>query len=197
MQYPLTIRFKVIALASQISIKDNAGNELFYVKQKLLKLKENVEIYRDSSKSELLYTIKADKIIDWSPTYSMIDAKSGAVVGTIKRQGRRSIWKASYDIELNGQPVARVRETNPWTKVLDALLGEIPIIGILSSYMLHPKYAIMSVGSETLAYLEKRPAFFEGNYSIEAERIKELDEAGQHTIVALLMMATLLERSRG
>ena len=43
MQYPLELSFKIIALAPQIYVKDARGQELLYVRQKLLKLKEASE----------------------------------------------------------------------------------------------------------------------------------------------------------
>jgi hypothetical protein len=195
MQYPLNIRFKVLALASQISVTDATGSEQFYVKQKMFKLKENIEIYKDSTKTQLLFTVKADKVIDFSPTFTLADA-GGNPLGTIKRQGARSIWRASYDLQLATGQVAHVREASPWIKVFDAILGELPIIGLFMGYMLHPKYIIES-SSAPLAVLEKRPAFLEGKYALENAGMVSVDEQSQQRLAALLMMVVLLERTRG
>ncbi len=64
--YPIKMTFKILALAPQIYVTDAAGNSVFYVKQKLFKLKENIQVFRDESQSQLLFTIQADRIIDWS-----------------------------------------------------------------------------------------------------------------------------------
>jgi len=44
MQYPLSIRFKIFALAPQVSVTDGAGNLMCYVQQKLFRFKEQVTV---------------------------------------------------------------------------------------------------------------------------------------------------------
>lgn len=196
MQYPLNIRFKIIALASQISVTDASGAEVFYVQQKMFKLKENIDIYRDSTKSQVLFTIKADKVLDFSPTYTLSDA-NGTAVGTITRQGARSIWKASYDLQLSSGMSAHVREASAWVKVLDGFFGELPIIGLFSGYLFHPKYIVEDQNKLPIATIEKKPAFLEGMFTLDSTNLSGLDEDSQHKAAALLMMVVLMERSRG
>ncbi|MGC4001817.1 MAG: hypothetical protein QM811_01145 [Pirellulales bacterium] len=88
--YPIKMTFKLLALAPQIYVTDAAGTSLFYVKQKLLKLKEHVEVFRDESQKQLLYNIKADRVIDWSAKYHITDAQ-GNDAGTIQRHGAKSM----------------------------------------------------------------------------------------------------------
>jgi hypothetical protein len=195
-KYPLQVRFKTIAIAEQIYVRDADGVDLLYVKQKLFKLKEKVEIFRDSTKSELLYTLQADRVIDWSPEYTLSD-KDGNALGTIKREGAKSIWRSSYMVSIGGKPLGTVHESNPWTKVIDGLVGEIPIIGLVSNYLFHPRYAIDSVDGERLGEIEKRPAFFEGSFMIHDTKLSSLNETTQQHLIALLMAVSLLEQGRG
>lgn len=195
MQYPIDITFKLVALASQLNVIDSTGKQLFYVKQKMFKLKERVEVYQDSTKANLLYTISANKVIDWSAVYTLADA-SGKELGTIKRKGAASIWKASYDITV-GDTVLHVREANQWVKVLDALVSAIPIVGAFGGYFLNPKYLIADPSGKAYGMLHKQPAFFEGKFIIESDLLSSLDETKQQNVTALLMMAVLLERIRG
>lgn len=196
MQFPLDIRFKIIALASQIYVRDNSGNDIFYVKQKMFKLKENIEIYSDSSKSQLQYVIKADRVIDFSPVFTLYDNKDG-VIGSVKRHGAASLWRARYTLELDGKELGTVQETNGWVKVWDGLFGELPIVGMLSGYVFHPKYNLSAPDGTLLAELAKQPALFEGVYKLNAFRLSEMDETSQRHAAALLMMVTLMERTRG
>ena len=196
MQYPLNIRFKIIALTSQISVTDGNGAEVFYVKQKMFKLKENIEIYRDSTKSQLLFTIKADRVLDFSPTYTLSDA-GGAPVGTITRQGARSLWKASYDLQLASGMSAHVREASAWVKVMDGFFGELPIVGLFSGYLFHPKYIVEDQNKLPIATIEKKPAFLEGIFTLDSNNLPSLDEDSQLKAAALLMMVVLMERTRG
>ncbi len=196
MNFPLNFNFKLIALANQISVYDHAEQELMYIKQKMFKLKENIEIYQDSSKTTLLYTIKADRVIDFSPEYTLADA-NGNELGMIKRNGGRSLWKANYDLSIGGQPVAHIKELNPWAKVGDALFSEIPIAGMLAGFLFHPKYSVIDTQEQEIGVIAKQPAFFEGKYTLDDSGIGQLQDKAQTEVVALLMMVLLMERTRG
>jgi len=194
-KYPLELSFRIIALASQIYVKDAQGNSVFYVKQKMFKLKENIEIYNDETKSQLLFTLKADRIIDFSPQHTLTDANNQEC-GIIKRNGGRSLWKADYTITVEGQQYT-IKEHDAWVKVLDTLLGMVPIIGAFSGYLFHPKYDIVDNNQKQLATLVKTPAFFEGRFQLEAEALANMDAQKQTIFAALTMVVALMERSRG
>src|SRR5687768_437761 len=97
MDYPLSLSFKLLALAPQIYVRDAAGQLRMYVKQKLLKLKEQVTIFADEGQSIPLYHIKADRVIDFNARYN-ITAPDGRELGSVRRRGRRSLWRANYEV---------------------------------------------------------------------------------------------------
>ena len=128
LNYPLSLSFKILALAPQLSVRDAEGNLIFYVKQKLFKLKEAVTVFGDEAQTQALFSLKADRVIDFSARYNITD-QQGMDIGAVKRQGMKSIWKAQYDI-LEGETVSlNIREENAWIKVMDSLFGEIPLFG--------------------------------------------------------------------
>ena len=197
LQYPLQMSFKIMAFAPQIFVRDGSGRDLFYVHQKLFKLKEDIGIFADSSKSRELFRIKADRIIDFSARYTFTDSSTGSVAGAIKREGMRSIFKASYNIFSGEQITHHIKEDNAMIKVIDALLGEVPIIGIFSGYFFNPTYTVYQSGTETpILRIRKRPAFFEGRFEIE-KLVEPANEAEETRLLLSIMMMTLLERSRG
>ncbi len=195
MRFPLHLRFKIAAIASQIYATDADEKPIFYVKQKLFKLKENIEIFADDSKTEKIYDVKADRIIDFSPLFTLYDAQ-GVAVGSVKRNGARSIWKASYDIKI-GDATFTVQEVNPWVKMADAMLSQIPGLGLLSGYIFSPKYAITNQSTNQIGELDKLPAFFEGKYSLQSEAMANADDATKRHFAALMMVVVLRERLRG
>ena len=77
--YPLTLSFKVLALASQATVTDANGRVILYTKQKLFKFREHVEIWTDSSQGTRLAEIQANKMIDWSARYHATDAVGGEI----------------------------------------------------------------------------------------------------------------------
>ena len=73
MKYPLNLSFKLLAIAQQITGTDAAGQVVFYVKQKAFKLKEAVTVFADVEQTKPMYTIKADRVIDFSARYDFND----------------------------------------------------------------------------------------------------------------------------
>ena len=195
MNYPIDLTFKLLALASQIYIRDANGNLLGYVKQKLFKLKEDINVYADENQNRLLFNIKADRVLDFSAKYNFTDNR-GNNIGAIKRQGMRSIWKANYEIHDNGgTQVLQIHEESAWVKVIDALVGEIPIVGMFSGYLFNPAYVVSRMDGTMVARMQKQPAFFEGKFEIENKTQLSGDEETR-VLLGLLTM-TLLERARG
>lgn len=194
LHYPLTVSFKIIALAPQLSIVDAKGNLIVYVKQKLFKLKEAVTVFKDEQQSQPIFNLKADRVIDFSAQYHFTD-QEGKSVGSVKRQGMKSLWKAHYEISGGQTGAMSIQEKNPWVKLMDGLLGEIPIIGILSAYLFHPVYAISRKDGQVVMKMKKQPAFFEGKFKIDKTGEMIVDEE-KRAILSLIMMV-LLERSRG
>ena len=90
---PLQMSFKLLAFGPQISVKDASGQQMFYVHQKALKLKEDVGVFSDSSRGQQLFRIQADRIIDFSAAYTITDM-NGMVLGKIRREGMRSMQHA-------------------------------------------------------------------------------------------------------
>ena len=194
MNYPLQVSFKLLAIAQQLSITDATGNLIYYVKQKAFKLKEAVTVFADREQTRALFTINADKVLDFSARYHFTDS-GGNSVGSVKRQGMKSIWKARYDILDGENAVMMIAEENPWAKVLDALLGEVPIVGMFTGYFFHPAYRVTHTNGTVLMRLVKQSAFFEGKFVIEKHvDMPPVEEA--RALLSLIMMI-LLERRRG
>ncbi|MCU0240204.1 MAG: hypothetical protein MUC29_12250 [Pyrinomonadaceae bacterium] len=195
MNYPIDLSFKLLALASQIYIRDANGNLLGYVKQKLFKLKEDINVFADEGQTKLMFNIKADRVIDFSANYNFTDS-SGRFLGSIKRQGMRSIWKASYDIfNAQGQQVLNIREENAWIKVVDSLIGELPIIGMFTGYLFNPAYLVEKTDGTVISRIAKQPAFFEGKFQISPQIQLSQEEETLNLLGSL--MVTLLERAKG
>ncbi|MFM8439652.1 MAG: hypothetical protein ACKN97_00015, partial [Acidobacteriota bacterium] len=158
MKFPLSFNFKLLAIASQIYVSDADGHSVAYVKQKLMKLKEHVEVFSDDTQTSRLFDIRADRVIDFSAKYNFADA-SGVELGSVRRRGMRSIWKASYEVfDGSGNQVGTISEENVYVKIFDSLLAEIPIIGMVTGYFLNPSYLLSRTDGTPIARLRKMPA---------------------------------------
>jgi uncharacterized protein YxjI len=194
MQFPLQLSFKIMALAPQIYVRDATGELRMYVRQKLMKLKESVTVFADEAQSRPLFHINADRVIDFNASYHFTTA-DGRQVGSVRRRGRRSLWRAHYEIVQDEQVVLEIRERNPWAKVGDALFGEIPLIGIFAGYVFHPFFHVSPPGGEPVLRVSKRPAFLQGRF--EFEKLRDLTPELEGLSVLSVLMMLLLERRRG
>lgn len=195
MNFPLNLSFKILAIATQINVQDASGSTIAYMKQKLLKLREDIDVFADREQSRLLYNIKADRVIDFSARYNFTET-GGRSVGSIKRQGMRSLWKANYEVnDAGGSQVMAINEENGWVKVWDSLFGEIPVFGLLSGYLFHPVYLVTRANGELVARLEKMPSLFEAKFVLT--KTPALSSAEEPLVLLSTLTMILLERSRG
>lgn len=190
LNYPLNFSFKIIAFNPQVKVTDASGQTVLYVKQKALALKEDVKIFADEGQQRQLYQMKANKIIDFSAQYNITSASGGAV-GAVKRQGMKSIWKASYNIlDAGGAEVGLIHEENPWMKVLDALVSDIPFVGMF----INPAY-LVDLRGQTMLHVKKQPAFMEGKFTVEKRG--NFTDADEGLLLSSVVMTLMLERMRG
>jgi len=192
--YPLDLSFKIIAIAPQISVTDAGGRLLLYVKQKAFKLKEKVTVFADQEQTRPLYSIGADRIIDFQAQYDITTA-AGGQIGAVKRRGMRSIWRAHYDVLRGGTPVLTIREANPWIKVLDHVLGELPVLGMLTGYAFNPAYLVARPDGTVVLRVQKQRALWEGKYRVTKQA--ELASGEEELALLGVLMMLLLERTRG
>jgi hypothetical protein len=192
--YPLQLSFKLIAIAPQISVTDAGGRLLLYVKQKAFKLKEKVTVFADEAQTRPLYSIGADRIIDFSAQYDITTA-AGGQIGAVKRRGVRSIWRAHYDVLRGGASALSIREANPWIKVLDHFAGELPVIGMLTGYLFNPAYVVTRPDGTVVLRVQKRPALWEGRFEVTKQA--ELSSQEEELALISVVMMLLLERTRG
>ena len=196
LNYPLDFKFKITTLASDFNITDRNGNYVAYVRQKMFRLKEDVIVFSDESRTKELFNIKANQWIDFNASYMMTDLLTGKKFGSLARKGVRSIWKSRYDIiDENDQLKYQINEDNGWIKVFDSFLGEIPILGMLTGYFLNPSYTVKDNAGKEYFRLKKMPSLVGRRFQLE--RLIDIDDEDESLVVLSFLMMVLLERARG
>ncbi len=194
LNYPLTLSFKAISFGRQASVVDASGQMVAYVRQKALKIKEDVTIFCDDSQQRPLYRVNADRVFDYNANYS-ITTPDGVPVGSLRREGTRSLLKATYRIsDAQGLDVGVIHEENAWIKLADAAANQVPFVGMLSGYIFNPAYLVEIHGANVL-YLKKRPAFLEGRFTLEKRG--EVPDEMETLLLPSVLMTAVLERERG
>ena len=194
MHYPIQLRFKLLALGQRVTATDAGGRVLMFVKQKKFKLREQIEVYGDAQRSNLLFRIAADRVIDWSASYHFTDA-AGNDWGSVRRRGMKSLWSAHYEVLQGDRVVMSLQEENPIKKLLEGLLGQIPVLGYVAVLLLNPTYLVQRDDGTPLLRLTKRAAVFEGKFTLE--KLGEISDEDQQRALLALIMLVLLERGRG
>ena len=195
LQYPLFLKFKLTTLSSDFTITDSNENSLAYVRQKMFKLKEDVVVFNNESKSQENFRIRANQWIDFNASYAITDS-FGKNLGKIARKGMRSIWKATYNIfDQNDTQKYKVQEENAWVKVFDGIVSDIPIIGMFTGYFLNPSYIVHDNNGKEIYRLKKMPSFFGRKFQLD--QLNDIADEEETLVVLSLMMMVLLERAKG
>jgi hypothetical protein len=88
-----------------------------------------------------------------------------------------------------------ISEENGWVKVLDGLIGEVPVVGMFTGYLFNPSYIVTRPNGAPVMRLTKEPAFFEGKFKME--KLGEMTPPEETHVILSLLMMVLLERARG
>lgn len=195
LNYPLDLKFKISTLANDFTMADSKGENLAYVRSKIFKLKDDVQVYRDEKKSEILYNIKANQWIDFNSSFSIKDA-SGSELGSLARKGMKSLWRSTYNI-LNPEKkeIFTITEENPWIKMFDGMVGEIPILGMFTGYFLNPSFLVKDKNGKIIFRMKKMPSMFGRRFQLH--KIADIDVNDESLVILSLVMMVLIERSKG
>lgn len=198
----LDITMKILALAPQFYIRDTYGQQVGYIKKKLFRFKEAIDIFSNDQKTTLRYKIASDRVIDFSANYHFISMRDG-MIGRTKQNGLKSLWRTEFEIldasnSKNEGTRFFIRLENPLTQFIEGLLGMIPIVGdilnLVSGYFLNPTYSVTTIGGDEVATMKKLPALWEGKYQIRATQI--VNERDSELIALSLLTLILMQRTR-
>jgi hypothetical protein len=110
--YSYLIRKKILTLfGASFHIYDPNDQLIGFCHQKAFKLKEDIRIYTDESKSQEFLNIQARHIIDFSAAYDVFDSASGTLLGTWQRKGFSSIFRDHWLLfSPDGNQIGEIKE---------------------------------------------------------------------------------------
>lgn len=116
-----TIKQKLASLGNKYYIytglkPKRKDKEIGFVHQKLLKLKEDIRIYSDSTMKMEIMKIKQEQILDISGSYQVIDSQTNQLIGILKRKGLKSMLKDEWIImNKDRQEIGLIKEQGGFT----------------------------------------------------------------------------------
>jgi len=117
------LKRQVFALTGKLRFYDPQGNLVLFVEQKMFRLKEDIRLYSDETKSQEILLINARKIIDWAAAYDVTDPLTGGKVGVLRRKGWRSMVRDEWEVlDAGDQPLGLLTEDSIGYAILRRLL---------------------------------------------------------------------------
>lgn len=105
-------------------ILDAQGLLLAFVKLRAFKLREQIGVFADEAQTQPVLHIQARSIIDFSATYDVTDARSGAPVGSLRRRGWKSLMKDEWELSSpTGEIIGRLTEDSTLLALLRRFLS--------------------------------------------------------------------------
>ena len=114
-----TVRRKIFSfLGASFHVYDDQGKVVAFCRQKAFRLREDIRLYTDESKTQELLTMKTRSVIDFGATYD-IALPGGEVIGSLRRKGLRSFVRDSWLIYgLEGEELATLEEDSSTLAIL-------------------------------------------------------------------------------
>jgi uncharacterized protein YxjI len=117
------LKRQVFALTGRFRIFDPNGNLVLFSEQKMFRLREDIRVYADETKTQEVLMVKARQIVDFSAAYDVIESATGQKAGTLRRKGWRSLLRDEWEIlDANDQPIGKLSEDSMGRALLRRLL---------------------------------------------------------------------------
>lgn len=98
-QFPnYVLQRQVFALAGKFRMYDPMNNLVMYSEQKMFRLREDIRVYADESKTREVLSIKARQIMDFSAAYDVVDVELNQKIGALRRKGLRSLLRDEWEV---------------------------------------------------------------------------------------------------
>ena len=147
-QFPnYLLRRQAIALTGKFRFYDPAGRLVMFSEQKMFRLKEDIRIYGDESKTQEVLSIQARQIMDFSAAYDVVDTQMNQKVGALRRKGWSSLVRDEWEVlDASDNVIARLFEDSVGLALLRRLL--------LGSWL--PQNYDIAMGETRVADLKQR-----------------------------------------
>ena len=176
---------KIVGEEFHIYSDDSMQQLIGYSKQKALKLKEDIRVYTEDKKTELI-CIKARSIIDFGSVYEITDSQSGEAICTFKRKGLKSIFKDSWKVmDTSGNQIGTLGEDSG----LLALVRRF----VPGGSLLIPQEFVLSTGGNSIEFSQKMNPF------VHKMNVTKIQSSGidPRVVLAATMLLIAIEGRQG
>jgi hypothetical protein len=189
--FPLEVRFNLLAVPSPLSVTDRGQHLHFHVKPNLFKRQEPIEVFSDNSESELLYRVSKERGPGSlaSPRFVITD-KNDTEIGRIHRRAGASVYSIWYDLFESQQLVGTIKEASAGLNAVKSCLGSIPLLGFIVAFLFGPVYLLAGPGGTVKFKVRKRRTLFRGRFIIETDSVHDPDAQVRAVLYIITMLLT-------
>jgi len=119
--------FKPVANEYRISVPESGSSEegppLLFVKQKKMKIKEDIRFRVDPDRDEHLFMIKSKSVFEFAGRHEVLDAE-GAAIGLLEKDFKRSLLRSHWHVyDAAGTELLAAQEKNLLIAVVRRVAG--------------------------------------------------------------------------
>lgn len=117
------LKRQVVALTGKIRVFVPSGMLMLYSEQKMFKLREDIRVFEDETKTREMLWIQARQIIDFAAAYDVTDQTTGQKVGALRRKGWQSMLRDAWEVlDPFDQVIGTIQEDSPMRAFLRRFL---------------------------------------------------------------------------
>jgi uncharacterized protein YxjI len=164
------LKRQVLALTGKLRFYNPHDELVLYVEQKMFRLREDIRVFGDESKTQELLLIQARNIIDFSAAYDVIEAANGQKVGALRRKGLKSMFRDEWEVlDAADQPIGMLFEDSVGQALLrrfllgsllpqnyDLTIGEQRVADLRQKFNLFGYQMILDFSMDTANKLDRR-----------------------------------------
>jgi hypothetical protein len=115
---------------STVAPDGSPGEPLAFVRQKRMKVREQIDFSADEAQTVPLLRLRARKVFEFRGMTDVLLPNGGQVIGTLKKNFASSLLRSSWSVlDPAGREVATARESSMFFAVLRRVWAFIPFVG--------------------------------------------------------------------
>lgn len=164
---PFVNKYKI----SGVNTDGTPASLIGLAQQKRLAIKEKVTFYNSETKTQEIFSFRAEKAMDIHGRY-FVEDPNGVLIGSFQKQFKASLVNSTWKVyNADGGEIALVKESNDTLAAMRRFIGFIPILGdlaeiIISFFKYHFIYIDLSAGTKQAMYT--KTALFRDKYRFDA-----------------------------
>jgi hypothetical protein len=115
---------------STVGPDGNAGEPLAFVRQKRMKIREQVDFFTDESQTVPLLRLRGRKVFEFRGMTDVLLPEGDQLLGTLRKNFAKSLVRSSWSVlDPAGREVATARERSMFFAVLRRVWALVPFVG--------------------------------------------------------------------